>query len=80
MKYLSVKEVSELWEISGTMIRKYCTQGRIAGARQGELGWEIPANAKKPKAKTPSTSRYENLPKMAFQKYDTMQTFSGYCS
>ena len=79
MKYLSVKEVSELWEISGTMIRKYCTQGRIAGARQGELGWEIPSNAKKPKAKTPSTSRYENLPKLArnLVKQKTKKSFHG---
>ena len=65
MKYLTVKELSEMWEISGTMIRKYCTQGRIPGARQGALGWEIPENAKKPKAKAPSSSRYDNLPKLA---------------
>ena len=79
MKYLSVKEVSELWEISGTMIRKYCTQGRIAGARQGELGWEIPANTKKPKAKATSTSRYENLPKLArnLVKQKTKKSFHG---
>ena len=79
MKYLSVKEVSELWEISGAMIRKYCTQGRIPGARQGELGWEIPANAKKPKAKTPATSRYDNLPKLArnLVKQKTKKSFHG---
>ena len=79
MKYLSVKEVSELWEISGTMIRKYCTQGRIPGARQGELGWEIPANAKKPKAKTPSASRYDNLPKLArnLVRQKTKKSFHG---
>ena len=92
MKYLSVKEVSELWEISGTMIRKYCTQGRIPGVRQGELGWEIPANAKKPKAKTPSASRYDNLPKLArnlvrqktkksfHRLYDYVQINSAYSS
>ena len=79
MKYLSVKEVSELWEISGTMIRKYCSQGRIEGARQGELGWEIPAHTKKPKAKTTSTSRYENLPKLArnLVKQKTKKSFHG---
>lgn len=79
MKYLSVKEVSKLWEISGTMIRKCCTQGRIPGARQGELGWEIPANAKKPKAKTPSASRYDNLPKLArnLVRQKTKKSFHG---
>lgn len=65
MKYLSVKEAAELWEVSGTMIRKYCTQGRISGARQSSFGWEIPANAKKPKAKAPTVSRNEVLPKLA---------------
>ena len=79
MKYLTVKELSELWEISGTMIRKYCTQGRIPGARQGAFGWEIPENAKKPKAKAPSSSRYDNLPKLArnLVKQKTKKSFHG---
>ncbi len=79
MKYLSVKEAADLWEISGTMIRKYCVQGRITGARQGQLGWEIPANAKKPKAKTASSSRYDSLPKLArtLVKQKTKKSFHG---
>lgn len=48
MKYLSVKQTAEKWGISGTMVRRYCVQGRISNAIQKEDGWKIPANAKKP--------------------------------
>ena len=42
MKYLSVREVAENWEVSEAMIRKYCTQKRIPGARQKGGVWVIP--------------------------------------
>ena len=48
MKYMSVKQTAEKWGISGTMVRRYCVQGRIPNAIQKEEGWKIPSNAKKP--------------------------------
>ena len=48
MKYLSVKETAQKWGISPAMVRRYCIQGRIPKAIQGEIGWKIPENAKKP--------------------------------
>ena len=48
MKYLSVKETAEKWGISGTMVRRYCVQGRIPNAVQKEDGWKIPVKARKP--------------------------------
>ena len=48
MKYLSVKQTAQRWGISPAMVRRYCLQGRIAKAIQGENGWKIPEKAKKP--------------------------------
>ena len=53
MQYISVREASEKWDISGRMIRRYCVQGRIPGAVMEKSGWLIPSNAKKPEAITP---------------------------
>lgn len=47
--YISVKKAAEMWGISERMVRRYCTQGRIENAQQGERGWLIPEDAQKPK-------------------------------
>ena len=65
MKYLSVKEVAEKWEISEVMIRKYCTQKRIPGAKQREGVWVIPSTAEKPVARAQTLSRYDKIPPLA---------------
>ena len=51
MKYLSVREVAEAWEVSEAMIRKYCAQKRIPGAKQKGGVWVIPSTAKKPSSR-----------------------------
>ena len=48
MKYLSVKEAAEIWNISERMVRKYCEQDRIEGLIQAGNIWVIPASAKRP--------------------------------
>lgn len=48
MKYLSVKEAAEIWNISERMVRKYCEQDRIEGLIQTGNIWVIPASAKRP--------------------------------
>lgn len=53
MQYISVREASEKWGISGRMVRRYCVQGRISGAVMVKSGWLIPSNAKKPEVVTP---------------------------
>ena len=47
MKYLSIKEFSEIWGVSPTMVRKYCLQNRIPGAKRKDGVWIIPDTAKK---------------------------------
>ena len=51
MEYLTIKEASKKWGISGRMVTYYCVDGRIPGIiRKGNM-WLIPAGAKKPERK-----------------------------
>ena len=48
MKYLSVAETAQKWQLAERTVRQYCLQGRIAGVvRKGKL-WQIPEEAEKP--------------------------------
>ena len=47
-KYITVREAAALWNVSERLVRRYCTQGRIANARQEGRGWLIPVHATKP--------------------------------
>ena len=46
--YMSVKEASEIWNVSPRRIQIYCTEGRIEGAAKLGREWAIPISAKKP--------------------------------
>lgn len=48
MKYLSVEEIAEQWQISVRSVRNYCQQGRVNGAKLEGHSWQIPKNASKP--------------------------------
>ena len=48
MKYLSVAEIAEKWNVSGRSVRNYCAHGRVEGAILKGKTWNIPENAKKP--------------------------------
>ncbi len=48
MKYISVKEASEKWNISDRRIRTLCNEGRIEGAVKIGRNWSVPADAVKP--------------------------------
>lgn len=49
MEYLSIKQTSEKWGISGRRIQKLCSENRIEGAVKIGSYWAVPANAEKPK-------------------------------
>lgn len=60
MKYISVKEAAQLWNLSERSVRNYCACGRVAGAFLTGKTWNIPENATKPARintaiKTPQT-------------------------
>lgn len=48
MKYLSVKEIASIWNVSERSVRDYCNKGRVEGAILEGKTWSIPADAIKP--------------------------------
>lgn len=48
MRYLSVNEIAEKWNISERSVRNYCARGRVAGAVLTGKTWSIPESAEKP--------------------------------
>lgn len=79
MKYLSVKQTAEKWGISGTMVRRYCVQGRIPKAIQKEDGWKIPDNAKKPSNDPNVGNKKKEQPPLVKKllKQKTKKTYHG---
>ena len=51
MKMLTTKEISEAWNISERMVRRFCVDGRIPEAKLENGTWMIPAGTAKPKRK-----------------------------
>lgn len=58
MKYLSVKQTSEKWGISGRRIQRLCAEGRIQGATKIGSYWAVPADAKKPRDERVKSGKY----------------------
>ena len=48
MDYISVRDVSMLWNISERRVQKLCEGNRIEGVKRFGRSWMIPADAKKP--------------------------------
>lgn len=48
MKYLSVKEMAKLWNVSERTVRNYCYHGKIPGAFLTGKSWNIPEDASLP--------------------------------
>lgn len=48
MKFISIKEASEKWNISDRRIRALCSEGRIEGAVKIGHNWSIPEYTEKP--------------------------------
>ncbi len=49
MNYLSCAEFAKKWGLCDRSVRKYCADGRIAGAFLTGKTWNIPENAEKPR-------------------------------
>ena len=65
MEYMTVKEATEKWEMSGQIIRRFCRQERIPGAIIRNGVWVIPANAKRPDRVGQVASDAVELPPLA---------------
>ena len=58
MEYLSVREVSEKWNISRRRIQILCAEGRFEGATRIGNMWVIPKEAGKPSDARIKSGRY----------------------
>ena len=65
MEYMTVKEATEKWEMSGQIIRRFCRQERIPGAIIRNGVWVIPVNAKRPDRVGQVVSDAVELPPLA---------------
>ena len=61
IKYISVEEAAQKWQISERSARNYCAQGRVEGALLEGKTWKIPSAAKKPERKPRHSSVEETL-------------------
>lgn len=74
MKYMSITEASEKWQVSARRIRVLCAEGRIEGAVKFGRNWSIPYGAVKP---TDARVRYRKSYKgiaYDFSKIDEMKS------
>ena len=61
IKYISVEQASQNWQISERSVRNYCAQGRVEGALLEGKTWKIPSTAEKPDRKPRHSSAEETL-------------------
>lgn len=61
VKYISVEEAAQKWQISERSARNYCAQGRVEGALLEGKTWKIPSTAKKPERKPRHSAVEETL-------------------
>ena len=61
VKYISVEEAAQNWQISERSARNYCAQGRVEGVLLEGKTWKIPSTAHKPERKPRHSTVEENL-------------------
>lgn len=61
MKYLSVAEFAAKWGLTDRSVRKYCADGKIAGAFLTGKTWNIPEDAQKPSRKPRESKKPKTL-------------------
>ncbi len=61
VKYISVEEAAQKWQVSERSARNYCAQGRVEGALLEGKTWKIPSTAKKPDRKPRHSTANETL-------------------
>ena len=63
MKYLSIQETAELWNVSPRRVQQLCKSGAVEGAVKEDRSWRIPAQARPPvRAKAVERPRALPLP------------------
>ena len=75
VKYISVEEAAQNWQISERSARNYCAQGRVEGALLEGKTWKIPATAHKPERKSRHFTVEETL--LTFLKREKDSSLKG---
>ena len=75
VKYISLEEASQKWQIIERSARNYCAQGRVEGALLEGKTWKIPSTAQKPDRKPRHSSAEETL--LAFLKREKEAGLKG---
>ena len=75
VKYISVEEASQNWQLSERSVRNYCAQGRVEGALLEGKTWKIPSTAEKPDRKPRHSSVEETL--LAFLRREKDSSLKG---
>ena len=76
MGYLTIKEVSVLWNTTEQMVRRYCRDGRIPGAVQKEGAWFVPEGTARPTRKKQEAPTVPKLVKQ-LQRQRTKKIYHG---
>ena len=76
MDYLTIKEVSVLWNTAEQMIRRYCRDGRVPGAVQKEGAWFVPEGTARPTRKKQEAPTVPKLVKQ-LQRQRTKKIYHG---
>lgn len=61
MRYLSVVQIAEKWNISERSVRNYCANGRVNGAFLTGKTWNIPEDAEKPERSNHKKTQHHTL-------------------
>ena len=79
MDYLTVRETAEKWGVNISLVRRFCAQGRIPGAKQTKEGWLIPCDAVHPARTVLGNTEEIELPELArkLQNQKKKKNFHG---
>lgn len=79
MNYLNVKETADKWGVNISLVRRYCTAGRIPGAVLRNGGWCIPEDTVRPTRTNFEHEYKEVLPELAkkLQNQKKKRNFHG---
>lgn len=58
--YVTIKEISEKWNMTPRWIQKLCTDSKIPGAVKFGRDWAIPKNTEKPQDGRVKTGKYRD--------------------
>ena len=82
MRYLSVREIADKWQISQRRVHELCSEKRIEGVTRLGRAWMIPATAEKPSdPRTISVNRPSSLlPGILLTSYSPLKSNEAYSS